>query len=245
MRQMIRRKRPPRLREKLRAQTHEAILEAVEQLALEQGVGGIQIAAVAERAGVAVGTLYNYYDNSEAMLAALFRARRAQLVPMIEATSRATHRLAFEPRLRAFVHEMLIIFNAYERFVRISVLVDRLGSRCKPRDTTVRDEFVAALEVIMADGARAKRFPAARVPVYARIVHGAIRAMFLWRLSEQEPITADGDVIVETLLHGMLPAAAPAPAAAQRDADVRRAAAGSDRGAPPRRRTRSASTRSL
>src|SRR5258708_35421520 len=54
-------------------------------------------------AGVAVGTLYNYFPDRDALLVALFQMRRAQLIPQIEALAEAARTLPFEQRLRAVV----------------------------------------------------------------------------------------------------------------------------------------------
>src|SRR5258708_31841270 len=52
-------------------------------------------------AGVAVGTLYNYFPDRDALLVALFQMRRAQLIPQIEALAEAARTLPFDRRLRA------------------------------------------------------------------------------------------------------------------------------------------------
>ena len=178
---MARSARRSPLRRKLHAKVVDTILDAAEEVALELGLGGMTIAAVADRAGVAIGTLYNYFPDGDRILAALFRARRATLVPMIESAASATKRLPFDERLREFVRRLVMGFAPYESFLRIAALADRDGNRSKPRDTALRDATVRALEQIMRDGARHKRFAPNRTRVYARMVHGALRSMYLWR----------------------------------------------------------------
>lgn len=55
------------------AAKHEAILEAALQLFVERGFHGTAVPAVAKRAGVSTGTIYNYFDSKEALVNALFR----------------------------------------------------------------------------------------------------------------------------------------------------------------------------
>jgi AcrR family transcriptional regulator len=191
------------LRKRQRAQLVDQILDAVEEVALEAGIGGITIAAVAARAGVAVGTIYNYFPNGEGMVTALFRARRAQLLPAIDGAVRVSKALPFEKRLRAFMAQLLTGLDPFQRFLRVATLVDRDGSKCKPRDTATMDAIVDALDDIMRQGSREKRYPAGRAAIYARMLHGAFRAMFTWRLSEGGSITADSDLLVNTFLHGI------------------------------------------
>lgn len=194
------------LRRKLREQVADSILDAAEEIALEHGVGGMTIAAVAARAGVAVGTLYNYFPDGGGILAALFRARRTTLLPLIAAAAAATKDLPFETRLRTFVHQLLVAFESHERFLRILALVDREGSKVKPRDTALLNKVIQALEQIMREGARRKLFPARQAPVYARMMHGALRSLYLWRMyTGAVPISVDGDLFVNTFLHGIMP----------------------------------------
>ncbi|HEY4222017.1 MAG TPA: TetR/AcrR family transcriptional regulator, partial [Myxococcota bacterium] len=194
------------LRRKVRAQVSGSILDAVEAVALEAGLGGITVHAVAERAGVAVGTLYNYFPDTDAMLTALFRARRDAIVPRIAAAIDASKQLAFEPRLRDFVHQLLSIYEGEDRFLRVSVLVDRDGSKSKPRDTALMCQTIEALEQIMRAGAREKLLPARRAPIYARMMHGALRSMFLWQLCARGQARGDEQLlVVETFLRGVLP----------------------------------------
>jgi AcrR family transcriptional regulator len=48
-----------------------AILAAAEALASESGMGAVQIAPVAERAGIAAGTVYRYFPSKTALVTAL------------------------------------------------------------------------------------------------------------------------------------------------------------------------------
>ncbi|HEY0194052.1 MAG TPA: TetR/AcrR family transcriptional regulator [Kofleriaceae bacterium] len=191
----------------MREQVADSILDAAEEIALEHGVGGMTIAAVAARAGVAVGTLYNYFPDGYGILAALLRARRGTLLPLVTAAAQATKGLPFETRLRTFVHQLLVAFESHERFLRILVLVDREGSKAKPRDTALLTKTVQALEQIMREGSRRKLFPARQAPVYARMMHGALRSLYIWRLcTGAEPVSVDGELLVNTFLNGIMPA---------------------------------------
>ncbi|MFM0200618.1 TetR/AcrR family transcriptional regulator [Paraburkholderia fungorum] len=51
--------------------TVDAIVEATIQVLLEEGYEGFTTARVAERAGVSVGTLYQYYPNKAALAVAV------------------------------------------------------------------------------------------------------------------------------------------------------------------------------
>ena len=49
----------------------QAILAAAFDVAAEQGLGAVQIIAVAERAGIAAGTVYRYFPSKAELIAAL------------------------------------------------------------------------------------------------------------------------------------------------------------------------------
>ena len=51
----------------------EAILAAALDLFVERGFYGTSVPSVAERAGVAAGTIYHYFDSKEALVNALFQ----------------------------------------------------------------------------------------------------------------------------------------------------------------------------
>ena len=56
------------------AARHDAILAAAAALAAEGGMAAVQIAPVAERAGIAAGTVYRYFPSKTDLVAALVAA---------------------------------------------------------------------------------------------------------------------------------------------------------------------------
>jgi AcrR family transcriptional regulator len=60
------------------AARHDAILVAARGLASERGMAAVQIATVAERAGIAAGTVYRYFPSKTDLFAALVAAVSAQ-----------------------------------------------------------------------------------------------------------------------------------------------------------------------
>jgi AcrR family transcriptional regulator len=66
-------RRTENVRRKLAAR-HDAILTAARALASEGGIAAVQIAPVAERAGIAAGTVYRYFPSKTALVAELVGA---------------------------------------------------------------------------------------------------------------------------------------------------------------------------
>ena len=65
-------------------QTVDAIVDAAGQLLVEHGRLGVTTNAVAERAGVSIGSLYQYFPNKETIFASLQERHRDQVMPLIQ-----------------------------------------------------------------------------------------------------------------------------------------------------------------
>lgn len=66
-------RRTERVKQRLAAR-HDAIVEAAAALAGEQGMTAVQIAPVAERADIAAGTVYRYFQSKTELVAAVITA---------------------------------------------------------------------------------------------------------------------------------------------------------------------------
>jgi AcrR family transcriptional regulator len=64
--------------------TVDAIVEAAGRLLVEGGLAGVTTNAVAGRAGVSIGSLYQYFPNKEALLWAVQRRHRQQVMPLVD-----------------------------------------------------------------------------------------------------------------------------------------------------------------
>jgi AcrR family transcriptional regulator len=69
--------------------TVEAILEAAAQILERDGTAGYNTNAIAERAGVSVGTLYQYFPDKQAILMATAAREAAQGAPSLAERSNA------------------------------------------------------------------------------------------------------------------------------------------------------------
>lgn len=69
------RKRPQQRRAKA---TCDALMEAAAQVIARYGLAGFNTNAVAARAGVSIGSLYQYFPNKDALMVALIQRQQAQ-----------------------------------------------------------------------------------------------------------------------------------------------------------------------
>ena len=110
------RKRP--LQEHSR-ETVRVILEAAARIFEERGVAAATTDAIAERAGVSVGSLYQYFPNKESLLATLAACHvldaRVAIEPALAGLDAAT---PFDVALRRFVHAMVALHTTRPRLHR-------------------------------------------------------------------------------------------------------------------------------
>ena len=71
--------------------TVQAISEATVQVLLSLGADRLTTTRVADRAGVSVGTLYQYYPNKQALLFAIFEDHLAKVSEVVEAACEDAH----------------------------------------------------------------------------------------------------------------------------------------------------------
>lgn len=94
------RKQPVQARSKL---TVQAILEGTAQVLVQLGYDGTTTGAVAERAGVSIGTLYQYFPNKEALVAGLMGKHVDEVVATVASALAASRGQSLDGVLRAVV----------------------------------------------------------------------------------------------------------------------------------------------
>jgi AcrR family transcriptional regulator len=83
--------------------TVEAIVEAAAQLISAHGLEGFNTNSVAERAGVSIGSLYQYFSNKDAIMAALIRRTQEERAIALGSALAGTHN-SLPDLVRAVVH---------------------------------------------------------------------------------------------------------------------------------------------
>jgi len=105
----------------------DAILSAAEEVFADVGLHVARMDTIAAKAGVSVGTLYNHFEDREALIAGLLTARRRELVGQIDASVLATAEAPLRARLRGILAAFSSHCEAHGKFVNI-VLQHELGS---------------------------------------------------------------------------------------------------------------------
>ncbi|MGH6963607.1 MAG: TetR/AcrR family transcriptional regulator [Phenylobacterium sp.] len=148
--------------------TVEVVLEAAAQLLESAGERGFNTNAVAERAGVSIGTLYRYFPDKQSILTALAR-REMEAVNTATAALLARKKgdLAFD---RAMIRTFVQAFEGRTRARRVAVAA--LLANADPA------ELAAAHPAANASIVDAEGRPLSRVAAFvlSRAMHGAMRA---------------------------------------------------------------------
>ena len=87
--------------------TVEAIFESTIQVLLKMGLERLTTVHVAQRAGVSVGTLYQYFPNKQALLLAVLERHLLRTVKAVEDACAANHFQPLEVMLDALVNRFV------------------------------------------------------------------------------------------------------------------------------------------
>lgn len=116
--------------------TVEAILEAATRILDEEGLAGLTTNRVAERAGVSIGSLYQYYPSRDAILAELVRRMRLSMSAELLATIEAARPLPLEAAVPMLLKAAM---QQYEAAPRLTAALEAAEARL-PRDREVIGE---------------------------------------------------------------------------------------------------------
>jgi AcrR family transcriptional regulator len=169
---------PRSLRERVREATRQALLEAAEQTFAEQGIEGARIEDIAARAGIAVGTFYNYFQDRDDLLAALAAARRETLVERLDAAAAVTKGEPWQAQLLGFLRALLEHLESHRRFFSIILQAEtRLSSR--PPFGSAMDEVYERAERLIRRGIRLGILRRDEMDLLPSLLVGMLRAVLI------------------------------------------------------------------
>lgn len=153
------------------AEREQAILAAARALAAEQGMGGVQIAAVADRAQIAAGTVYRYFPSKADLVAALVAAvAERQLAAMRAAADAAPGPLsALAAAIATFAARAL-----QERSLVWAVTAEPVDAELDAARRDLRQALAGELETRIRTAIAGKHLPEQDTRVAAPAVLGAL-----------------------------------------------------------------------
>ncbi|BFO55937.1 TetR/AcrR family transcriptional regulator [Acidovorax sacchari] len=97
----------------------EAILEATARVLAERGYAGTNTNVVAERAGVSIGSVYQYFPNKDSLVTALHERHGAQMYAAIAAVLAAERPDGLRGHVRAMVRALLAAHRVAPKLHRV------------------------------------------------------------------------------------------------------------------------------
>lgn len=204
------------LRAKFRTATREAILEAAAGLLSTDGGAQTRMEDIAARAGIAVGTLYNYFEDRKTLVSALLESRTRALLDELDGGHSAARKVgpsssAAKPEDQ-FLAELTHFGEALSRHVEtnrflFSLLHDEVGQRgmdakAANRKQTILGELLERAERVMDRGMKSKVLKKADPAVYAAMFIGMMRGIALSSLMTRRPLGGRGVDVVELFMRG-------------------------------------------
>jgi AcrR family transcriptional regulator len=193
------------LRARFKETVNEAILDAAEQVSAEVGVAATSLQAVAKRAGVAVGTIYNHFEDREELFAAVFARRREELLAALDGVARTKNGTAFEGQLEAFVHGVFAFFDAHRAFLRLALESPFPKTPPKGKAAQGLEQLTRRAERIVQAGLKEKQIRTDTADLAPHFLVAAIRAVLITGAAQAEPFVARTAQAVGLFLNGTAP----------------------------------------
>jgi AcrR family transcriptional regulator len=203
--------RPPRRRDEARALFRNAILDAAEAVFAERGFHGARIQDIAERARIAVGTVYNHFSDKDDVLSALLDERTEGLLSQVRAEGadgRAAPR-GFRAKLEMRVAGMLAYVEQHRAFFAIAnehgLFAGAVApsARSSARSVERMETFRAVFRAVVEEGIASGDLEPLDAEALARFLGGTMRAFVLSSLAEGgKDVRGQAAMTVELFLHG-------------------------------------------
>lgn len=203
------------------------ILEAAESVFGERGYADAKIAEVARRAGLAAGTLYNYFDNKESIFRALIEHRAEEFMGGLEAIGsgdEASSIAWWSPPSRggrparrdplALLRRLTEATFAYvESHAAVFMLFEQIGGpagmgarrACGPSGEGLRARYLQLIRTVLKGAVRVRRVrPALPIDDLALIYAGSVQGLMRgWLLDGRQGRLCDrSDLLLSVFLQG-------------------------------------------
>jgi len=200
-----RRLRPRKEPKQERAQrTVEAIVEAAAQVFEREGYSRTTTDRIAERAGVSIGSLYQYFPGKDSILAALAERHADSGVGRIRellSASGGTDGLAsvgLAPLLRSFVQELLELHQAQPRLQRLLFLEAPVPLEQHARLSKIEDDLAAEISALLSQHPDVRTSqPALAAWMLVHATHGLVHDFIV----HPPPQPTDREDFLDQLVH--------------------------------------------
>ncbi len=173
---VLSRRKPTQTRARI---TVETIFEATARIIERDGAGAVHTNAIAERAGISVGTLYEYFPNKEAVLIAMARRQLAKDEQVIGNVLAEVLGRPGAPLVRLVIQTLMKLFRTgpeVRRAIMTAHISSGLGAEHARPVQEVAEILASRGDRILPE--RAEPIPPSALFVLTRAVIGVLRAAF-------------------------------------------------------------------
>lgn len=185
------------MRDAKRAAAEQSLLDAAEVELAAAGYAAASMQSIAARAGVSVGTLYNYFKDKEDLVAELMAARRTRLAATLDEVLAQPG--TFEERLHRLVRTVFMHFDEHRAFLRVSLHLDQNITKRKLHKNLLDEKF----EQVVQQGVKNGEVRERTVPIVAAAIGGVIKFTLVQRLDSKGRFVDIVDDTVDLILHGV------------------------------------------
>lgn len=184
----------------------QRILAAAEIVFAEHGFFYAKVSQIAKEAGVADGTIYNYFKSKDDLLISLFEVRMTQVCQAMNETIAGDE--ACTDKLRSFIRTHLALVHEHPSLAEVLTVELRQSSKfMKEHSNPMFAEYLKILANVIADGQAKGEFDSAvPAPLAARAIFGMVDELALaWLLGEDEKfdIVRAADWVGSLILKGL------------------------------------------
>jgi AcrR family transcriptional regulator len=197
-------KKPRRLPIQERAQaTVDVIVEAAARVLADIGPKALTTNRIAARAGVSIGSLYQYFTSKEAILVAIARAQLAHDRDVMRTTIAGTRSLDQRARVRAVVRALIALHRADAGVRRVAMSSHLDQGLAGEHEQGVR----AATELLAESDPVFQRLPEAARFVLTHAILGVVRTAYRENLALLDDLQLEDELVrlAEALLSATRP----------------------------------------
>ncbi|EDY85950.1 transcriptional regulator [gamma proteobacterium HTCC5015] len=151
--------------------THARLFAAAQKCLVEGGFAAVQMQTVAERAGLATGTLYRYYKNRAELCCALFRHYTQREVDTLKQQLAEGHNVAeqLEHGLHSFVDRALT-----RPQLAHALIAEPVGPELEAERLDYRERYAKVFAQVIEQGIARQELPAQNATISAEALVGTV-----------------------------------------------------------------------
>jgi len=195
------------LRSRVREHVRAAILDSAEQEFSARELKAVRMEDVAARAGVSVGTLYNYFGDREHLVAELLTLRGEELIQSLDRALEEHQGASFEQQLRALLRVMFTHIEDHRRL--LTRIIDDDAEYGSPSRRVAHGQFKRMiwerLAWLVQRGVDCGELDRNGSELFPSLLVGMSRAVFVHPISQGGPsisVNERVEVCARIFLHG-------------------------------------------